>query len=211
MNSIVDITGQKATQDGNTITYTHTMEYDATSDAPLPKELVLLPYQNATYKAILFQLLRGEVPGFQSLSGISEPQIISSSPTPPPVEPETNESGLGLGAIIGISVGGGVALLILLFIAYHLCNRSAAGGGGSGSRYDDGYKDADYQPPPSQFNISANDDIISTMDDPTIAKVGSGNMSAYNYGDQRYDQCGKKTCETMDSFIRSESFPCILF
>lgn len=187
MRSTIDVTKQVELQDGNTITYTHTMQYDATSDAPTTKKLALLPYQDETYKAILFDLLKQDVPGFESLSSISQPEIIAPSPNPPTPAPESEESGLGMGAIIGISVGGGVALLILLFVAYHLCNRSAAGGGGASRYNDDGYKDADYQPPPSQFNISANDDIISTMDDPTIAKAGSGNMSAYNYGDQRYD------------------------
>jgi hypothetical protein len=89
MRSVIDITNQLQTQDGNTITYRQTMEYDATSETPLSKDLALLPYQNATYKTILLELLRDEVPGFNSLTGILQPEIIAPSPTIVPLRRPT--------------------------------------------------------------------------------------------------------------------------
>jgi hypothetical protein len=81
--------------------------------------------------------------------------------------------GLSTGAIVGIAVGGAAGLGLILYGGSKMM-----GGGGGGS-----YVEPDGRPP-SQFNV-AEDEDISTIDDLTIGKVGSGNVSG-GYGDQRY-------------------------
>ena len=186
MSTAFDISGQNSnTAQENAITYTQTLSYMATADAKEPEDYVQLPFLDTPYKQMLVEQLRNNVDAFSGLTDISNPVI--------PVEPESDESGLSLGAIIGIAVGGAAGLLLLAWGAYAMGSRRddrhpvsdgiGAGYSGSGDLDDPNMM-------PSTFQLShGDDDIISTMDDPTVAKLGgtmSGEASALGgYGDQR--------------------------
>lgn len=185
MSTAFDVTGQNSqSAEGNSITYTQTLDYEATSDAKEANDYALLPFVNTPYKQLLVETLRNNIDAFSSLTDISTPVI--------PAETGGDDGGLSLGAIIGIAVGGAAGLLLLAWCAYAMGSRRddrhpvSDGAGYSGSGDID---DANMMP--STFQMShGDDDIISTMDDPTVAKLGgtmSGEASALGgYGDQRF-------------------------
>ena len=198
MKSVVDVTNQDtgSTSGSNKVTYTHNLDYDATNDARAPEDYALLPFVDTDYKRLLTARLQSEVDSFADLSSISNPVIAA-----PPVE--TEDEGLSLPIIIGIVAGGVVGLLLLACGAYALGSRRDArypvsdGPGGNNSHNNNnsagGYNSTDdlHDNMPSTFQMSmGDDDVISTMDDPTVAKLSNtmsgGETSALGgYGDQR--------------------------
>jgi hypothetical protein len=187
MSSAFDVTSQNSqSAQGNTITYTQTLDYMATSDAKEPNDYALLPFVNTPYKQMLVETLRSNINAFSTLTDISTPVI--------PSETGGGDGGLSLGAIIGIAVGGAAGLLLLAWGAYAMGSRRddrhpVSDGIGAGYSGSGDLDDANMLP--STFQMShGDDDIISTMDDPTVAKLGgtmSGEASALGgYGDQRF-------------------------
>jgi hypothetical protein len=196
MNSVVDVTSQAAGSSSNKVVYGQTLSYDATDGAKTPENYAVLPYADPTYNKKLVKVLSSTVPGFANLSGtISQPEINANA------NKSTGSGGLSKGAIIGIAVGGGVLLLVALgCCAYALGNRDRRG-----STYMD-TDDNDNNRMPSQFQMShgGDDDIISTMDDPTVAKIGSSmDQSAIGgYGDQRcVDNCSLSVLRELTSDV----------
>ena len=178
MKSTVDVTNQNATGNSNAITYSQTMNYVELKGALTPEEYVVLPYDDQAANQDLGDMLRRTVPGFRGLSTrlIAPPVIAGGSGPPPVVDGNGDSKVLSTGAIIGIAVGGTAALVLAGLGAKAYFGRERDG---------DGYMEHGKQPI-SQFNLSGDEDI-STIEDPTVAKVGSGDASAYgNYGDQRY-------------------------
>jgi hypothetical protein len=187
MSSAFDISNQDSgSGQGNSITYAQTLDYEATSDAKEPNDYALLPFVNTPYKQLLVETLRSNYDSFASLTDISTPVI--------PSETSGGDSGLSLGAIIGVAVGGAAGLLLLAWGAYAMGSRRddrhpVSDGIGAGYSGSGDLDDANMMP--STFQMShGDDDIISTMDDPTVAKLGgtmSGEASAMGgYGDQRF-------------------------
>jgi hypothetical protein len=198
MKTVYDVENQDtlSTSGSNTVTYTQNLVYDATPDAKPANNLVLLPFADTPYKNTLLSDLKTNVPSFSGLSVISTPVI---------AEPQfdNGKSGLSLAAIIGIGAGGAVGLLLLACGAYVLGSRrddrypvgDGPNVGGTSNNINSGYLSADEHDNmlPSTFQMSiGEDDVISTMDDPTVAKI-SGTMSGGDasglggYGDQRYN------------------------
>ena len=196
MKSVVDVTSQDttSTSGSNMVTYTQNLDYDATSDARKPEDYALLPFVDTTYKNELLDRLKSDVGSFADLTTISTPVIAGA--------PKVEESGgLSLPIIIGIVAGGVVGLLLLACGAYALGSRRdtrypVSDGVGTGSHNNHnigGYNSGDENDnmPPSTFQMSiGDDDVISTMDDPTVAKLSntmSGNDASAlgGYGDQR--------------------------
>ncbi len=195
MNSVVDFTTQDTSTSGsNKVTYTHNLDYDATNDARVPKDYALLPFVDTNYKNDLSARLKSEIDSFADLSSISTPVIAVPSV-------EAKDEGLSLPIIIGIVAGGVVGLLLLACGAYALGSRRDArypvsdGPGGNSNNHSNagGYNSNDdmHDNMPSTFQMSmGDDDVISTMDDPTVAKLSNtmsgGETSALGgYGDQR--------------------------
>jgi hypothetical protein len=200
METVVDVTKQDSTttSGSNTVSYTQNLKYDATADARTAEDYALLPFVDTNYKNELLTTLKNDVASFSGLTAIATPIIA----VPVPAE---DSGGLSLPIIIGIVAGGVVGLLLLACGAYALGSRRDArypvgdgvgtgshnhnslGGGGGG--YNSG--DENDNMPPSTFQMSiGDDDVISTMDDPTVAKLSNtmsgGDASALGgYGDQR--------------------------
>lgn len=195
MKTVVDVTKQdtSTTSGSNTVTYTQNLDYDATNDARQPEDYALLPFVDTTYKNELLDRLKSDVGSFADLTTISTP-VIAEPPT------EGDSGGLSLPIIIGIVAGGVVGLLLLACGAYALGSRRdvrypVSDGVGVGSHNNNnigGYNSGDENDnmPPSTFQMSiGDDDVISTMDDPTVAKLSNtmsgGDASALGgYGDQ---------------------------
>jgi hypothetical protein len=203
MNTVYDVTNQDTSSTGgsNIVTYTQSLVYDATSDAKPAEDLALLPFADTPYKNMLLDSLKANIPSFSDASAISTP-VIAEPPS------DDGRGGLSLAAIIGIAAGGAVGLLLLACGAYVLGSRrddrypvgdgnnTGGGGGGGSNNINSGYLSTDEHDNmlPSTFQMSiGEDDVISTMDDPTVAKL-SGNMSGGDasglggYGDQRYEK-----------------------
>ena len=192
MNTAIDVTTHdKSTTSGSyAVTYTQNLDYDATSDARKPEDYALLPFLD-TYKTELLDRLKSDVGSFAGLTSISTPVIAA-----PSIEKESG--GLSLPIIIGIVAGGVVGLLLLACGAYAMGSRRDTrypvnDGVGAGNNNIGGYHSGDENDdmPPSTFQMSiGDDDVISTMDDPTVAKLSNtmsgGETSALGgYGDQR--------------------------
>jgi hypothetical protein len=201
MKTVVAATKQDtSTSSGsNTVTYTQNLDYDATNDARQPEDYALLPFVDTTYKKVLLDRLKSDVGSFADLTTISTP-VIAEPPK------DGGGGGLSLPVIIGIVAGGVVGLLLLACGAYALGSRRdvrypVSDGVGAGSHNNNnigGYNSGDENDnmPPSTFQMSiGDDDVISTMDDPTVAKLSNtmsgGDASALGgYGDQRYVHFG---------------------
>jgi hypothetical protein len=112
MDTVYDVAGQDSSSSGeNTVTYTQSLSYDATADALTPDYYTLLPFVDSPYKELLLQRLSNSSNSFTSLSAIATPVV--------PVD----SGGLSLAAIIGISAGGVVGLLLLAYGGYALGSR----------------------------------------------------------------------------------------
>ena len=191
MVSTIDITNQAAEGTTNAVTYSQTLDYEATSDAPDADALVLAPWRDDTYTETLASALSEQLPqAFANVaSPLSTPIITTTTPTASPVTKD--DSFWSLGVIIGIAVGGAVVLLGVLWCMWHFC---CGGGDDSKSPHNHPGHDVPYQDaggslynPPSQFGFSlGNEDEISRMEDPTVAKSpDSESIGGNPYGDQR--------------------------
>jgi hypothetical protein len=195
MKTVYDVSNQDtSTNRANTVTYTQNLVYEKTSDAQKPEDYVVLPFVDTPYKAQLMKSLKANIASFENLSAISQPEIV----VPKAVEKKS----LSLPIIIIIVAGGVIGLLLLACCAYALGSRRedrypvGDGGhhGGGTNNVHNGYNDSDDHDNmlPSTFQMSmGDDDVISTMDDPTVAKLSNtmsgGDASALGgYGDQRY-------------------------
>jgi hypothetical protein len=125
MDTVYDVTGQDLSSSGeNTVTYTQSLSYDATADALTPDYYTLLPFVDSPYKELLLQRLSNSSNSFTSLSAIATPVV--------PVD----SGGLSLAAIIGISAGGVVGLLLLVYGGYALGSRRKGTETGTDERND---------------------------------------------------------------------------
>jgi len=112
----------------------------------------------------------------------TDPAAPSDAPVVIPKSEGGDDDGLGLGAIIGIAVGGVVVVGIAVVLCY-LCNKgrgdnaAAANAGTSGGRNE---------PPPSELKVKTKQDEISTLDGPGGAATAqqTSNDSVAGYGDQ---------------------------
>lgn len=199
MNTVYDVTNADATTTAgrNTVTYTQNLLYDATANANDAEYYALAPFVDTPYKNILTDTLRENIGSFSSLSAIVTPVIAAPEPT------DDGDGGLSLPIIIAIAAGGAFGLLLLAGGFYALGSRrddrypvndgpNTNHVGGS-SNLNSGYMSTDDQdnmlPSTFQMSIGGDDDIISTMDDPTVAKISNtmsgGDASALGgYGDQ---------------------------
>ena len=193
MDTTIDIINQAVDGSTNAVTYSQTLEYDATPDAPDAEALVLEPWMDDAYTEELANALAEQLPqAFANVaSPLSTPIITTTTPTD---SPATNNNGdddsfWSLGVIIGIAVGGAVVLLAVIWFMWRCC----CGGSGDDSKapggHDVPYHDAgdSLYNPPSQFGFSlGNEDEISRMEDPTVAKSPDNESIGGNpYGDQR--------------------------
>lgn len=184
MASIVDVTLSDANVNpgSNVVTYTQSLNYKASEGALTPENYVMLPFTNDAYNSKLVDTLKSNIAAFGNLDGlISTPEIVPDNGGGGNNN-SSDDGGLSVLYIILIAVGGAVVLCCCAFGAYKIGNRD--------SRQNDGYIDQhDENNRPSEFLMShggGDDDIISTMDDPTVAKIGSNDVSAVGgYGDQR--------------------------
>ena len=172
MSSTITVTNQEVeTMDGartNTVTYEQFLTYVALEGAADPEEYATLPFLDDASNVALGLELRE----FQNFDDVRLPLQVPNVPDQSQIRDSGDDDGLGTGAIIGIAVGGGVALLGLGAFGY-----SQMKGGGE-------YKETDQGLPPSHFNVSADEDI-STMDEPITSKVGDQPSLTGGYGDQR--------------------------
>lgn len=179
MKSYVESITSKVSSDGksNTITYAMDMNYTATNDALSPEKVALLPYEDPVANSDLTTNLRRSItPAFSNVdASVDVPKIIK-----PPTTAAKKDPSFPLWAIIAIAVGGSALCCSVFFLAMRSMNKDSDGSGYVDSRYGEGSL------PPTQFNINVADDNISMIDDPTVAKLGSGDMSVGHYGDQRY-------------------------
>lgn len=170
MFSTVKVIGQSSGSGNNIIYYNQSLDYYSTSDASNATEIIVKPFDDVIANSDYASRLSTNIGAFNNVdSPISIPAL--TQPEPPS---ESEEGGLSLAAIIGIAVGGAVFCALLLFLGMRSMNNDKDG---------TGYVDSGSLPP-TQFNINAAEEI-SVIDDPTVAKMGSGNMSVGQYGDQR--------------------------
>jgi hypothetical protein len=215
MASTVDFSKQLITTGGgtngplssNTITYTHSLVYEATMDAPPAREIVAWPFRNATYRSALTELLRDRVPGFEAAGGwdgnVGIPTIVLPPGPDNPVKPDTIFSPA---VITGISAAGILTLVGLCLGGYCLCQSSKKRRDrrkryGKPERANGSSSDHLEQHPPDQFQFSndnnSQDDGISIMmmeDAPGLLSATkktrlSADGSTLGYGDQRYIVC----------------------
>jgi hypothetical protein len=171
---------------GTILVYDQYLQYADPSGIQQPPALARLPFAysptNAAYAALLQQLS-----GFQNVqSPIAIPFVASQTPTAAPNNvpsqaPKSGGGGLGVGAIIGIAVGGAVLILLLCAVCCY---------GWQQRDTDDepGYVSttSQQQQPPSQLHVPMmiDSDVVSTMEEPRLVpNVSSAGPEAY--GDQR--------------------------
>jgi hypothetical protein len=203
MDSTFDVTNQEVAGGNNTVTYTQSLSYFAVEGASQPKEYVLYPFVDTPYANELVARLINQFPdAFANLvENIGIPTIGARPVTPPPKKKFWTTP-----VIAGFAAGGGTLLLVGLCLgAYLLGARGRRSDGSTAGGYqdtrthktkyeDDEDDDNDHHDMlPTQFQMSSiggnDDDIISTMDDPTVVnKMHSIDASAMSggYGDQRY-------------------------
>jgi hypothetical protein len=150
-----------------TIIYDQEITYFATSVAPTPREIIVVPFEdtdgNAMYAA---DLQTSNDPAFALVQSPIESPIIPGA--------GDDDDGLSTGAIVGIAVAGGFVFLMAAFLGIRMM----------GSDDGEGYVDPDTRPP-GQFNVAASDDV-SAIDDAPAKALGAGDASVAEYGDQRY-------------------------
>lgn len=216
MRSNFDVTDQDSTSTARTnfVTYSHSLEYMAPDGASPPTDIVLYPFLDADYTEILAERLSTSLP--DSFSGLRTPidLPVAIAPTTAPTAKSNSKGFWTLPVIIGISAGGAALLIGCCAGVYIMANRNkrpenyldarqdsqtkyVSDDDNNGNRDDD--DDDDYKHDdlglPTQFQMSSmmsglgnDDDIISTMDDPTVVnKMHSIDASAMSggYGDQR--------------------------
>jgi hypothetical protein len=172
MDTTIKVINQALDTLGNTIRYNQSLVYIATANAQSADELIVQPFQDNFANADYASRLSINLDAFRRVGSPIAVPVVKEEKAP---EAEEND-GLSLYAIIGIAVGGTVFCALLLFLAIRSMgsDKDATGYVDSGSL------------PPTQFNINAAEEV-SVIEDPTVAKMGSGNMSLGQYGDQRQE------------------------
>lgn len=172
-------------QDVVSVIYSQTMQYRSVDQNFSPSQVALLPFETEVGRNAYVELLKGtgqgvlvDVTSSSSVVTDATPQP-SAAPLGPTALPTQNPAsskpaedgdGLGTGAIVGIAVGGGVALIaILLFFFFR-----------SGDNDYEGAND----PPPS-VNVKRDRDEVSTLAAPPMGGPPTSHESLADYGEQR--------------------------
>lgn len=167
-----------------TVIYSQTMQYRVTgapgSTNVGPIQVATVPFDSEAGRNAYVEMLQnsGQV-GLADVTSVSPVQTETTpEPTLAPAMPPSaggdgsGEKGLSTGAIVGIAVGGGVALIGLLYFFFF---RSG----------DNDYEGAN-DPPPS-VNVQRETDEVSTLAPPPLGPGGApmSHGSIGGYGDQR--------------------------
>jgi hypothetical protein len=203
MDSTFDVTNQQVAGGNNTVTYTQSLSYYAVEGASQPKDYVLYPFVDTPYANELVARLVNRFP--DAFANLAEPigiPTIGAKPVAPPKKKFWTTP-----VIAGFAAGGGTLLLVGLCLGAYLLGARGRRSDGSATgyqdtrthktKYEEDEDDDDHHDMlPTQFQMSSiggnDDDIISTMDDPTVVnKMHSIDASAMSggYGDQRYVIC----------------------
>jgi hypothetical protein len=161
-----------------TLTFNQQVTFRTDDTSVTAENVIMAPFIKAESRAVYVQTLKAT--GNAAFENIQSSSQISF--------PEGGDEGLGLGAIIGIAVGGAVGLLLLLCVLYYYCRGNNSKEGGSNNGYTSGVS-GDAPVATVKGRMHAMSDEISNLDDPTTAenKFSSRNESPHGggYGDQR--------------------------
>ena len=152
-----------------TLTYTQTLLFTPGNSDVTAEEVVEAPFLNDALRIVYVGNLQSSGDdAFSTLANVSPVGF----PAPPP---DSGDDGLSTGAIIGIAVGGGCALMLLLLGGYQMYSRSQ-----SRTEY---FGEGGETTPAS---IRAGGDDVIRLDEPIKRGVRTSDQSLADYGDQRY-------------------------
>jgi hypothetical protein len=164
-----------------TVTYQQDFEYIPTRDDVTVSSLATDPFANQNGRDAFLELLQeanaavfGDV---TSTSQVALPELPDAATQAP--KDDDDDDVLSTGAIIGIAVGGAVALAIIIYAVMVGTNSSSDKGGD--------YQASTAENPPAVLKVSVAGDEVSTLDGPAGNTAPASGASLTEYGDQRYD------------------------
>lgn len=169
-------------EEDNSIVYNQNLKYEASEETADSEAVALLPFNDDEANVKYGEILQREFANMKGLIlPLTIPKILGRNATPLDEGIGDDDSGLSMGALIGIIAAGAAVLLVCAYVAYGVVRGSGDG--------DIGVEQRDHESEVSpQFHMSRSEEELSMMDDPYMPhkqKSFDDKILDVGYGDRR--------------------------